>query len=132
MKVKLEEKYRRYYTLEELDIAKEIIRQEKEDDEYTAKDWAEYAVREALKDENGNNIDYLTKVITAEATTAKNCRAHDAYTSESGNMDVWIEATAKTYDGFIEVGAYLSDIWQTGAERYKDHMYINYYKKASL
>lgn len=43
-------------------------------------------------------------------------------------MDVWVEATAKTYFGFVEVGAYLSDIWNTGAVKYTEHMYIKYYK----
>ena len=42
-------------------------------------------------------------------------------------MDIWISAIAKTGLGFIVIGAYLSDIWQTGAERYADNMYIKYY-----
>lgn len=130
MKVKLEKEFRRHYTLEELDMAKAVINAEKED-ESTAEEWAEYAVREALKKDNGEYADYLSRVITAKAETAKNYRAWNEY-GETGNLDVWIEAMAKTYNGFIEVGAYLSDIWKSGAERYKHHMYIRYYKEASL
>lgn len=132
MKVKLEEKYRRYYTLEELDAAREIIKQEKEEDNSTAKEWAEYAIREALLDDDMHYIDYISKVISAEATTSKNSRANNAYTNDSGNMDVWIEAVAKTWNGYIEIGAYLTDIWQTGVKHYKEHMYIEYYKKANV
>ena len=125
MKVKLEENYKSIYTIQELEMAKEVIKIEK-DDEDTAKSWAEYAVREALKNETG---DFCREVIKAEATTAKNCRVHDAYGEGTGCMDVWIEAVAETSDGFIKVGAYLSDIWNTGGVDYLDKMYIVRYKK---
>ena len=125
MKVRLEESYRKLYTLEELDAAKRVIKMEKEDDEETAKGWAEYAVREALK----GTGDFPREVITAEARTALNCRAWDAYGEGTGKMDVFIEALAETAEGFVKIGAYLSDIWQTGAEEYKHHMYIQRYKK---
>ena len=72
--------------------------------------------------------DYSVEIIKADATTAKNYRAWNLYGDESQDMDVWVEATAKTGKGFIEVGAYLSDIWQTGAVDYTHHMYTKYYK----
>ena len=125
MKVTLEKEYKKYYTLEDIDRAKEVIRYEKEDEE-TAKGWAEYAVREALREEN----DYLDRIIEADARTARNCRAWNLYGETTGDMDTWITATAKTSLGFIEVGAYLSDIWQTGATPYKHHMFIAYYARA--
>lgn len=122
MKVTLEERYKDIYTMNEYEVAKKVIVQEK-DDEETAKGWAEYAVKEALK----GTGDYLDRVIEATATTAKNCRAWDAYFEGSGNMDVWIKAIAKTIDGFIEVGACLTDIWQSGSTPYKDKMFITRY-----
>lgn len=125
MKVSLEKEYRRWYTLEELDQAKQVIAAEKEDEE-TAKGWAAYAVREALK----GTGDYDREVLQASARTARNCRAWDAYGEGSGTMDVWIEALARTADGFIDIGAYLSDIWQSGAVGYKQHMYVQRYTKA--
>ncbi len=124
MKVKLEKDYRKNYTLDDLDRAKKVIAYEKENDEDTAKGWAEYAINEAL---NGLN-DYIVEILKADATTAKNGRAFDLYGEGTDNMDVWVEATAKTDFGFIEVGAYLSDIWQTGAVKYTEHMCIKYYK----
>lgn len=121
MKVTLEKDYRKYYTLEDLDRAKAVIKAEKEDDTYTAKEWAEYAAREALRGEEA----FLVEVIRAEATTAKNCRVWGAYTDDSADMDVYISFLAETSDGFIEAGAYLTDIWRSEAEtRYKNHMYI--------
>lgn len=138
MKVALEKGYRKHYTLEDLEIAKKIIQWEKEDG-MSAKDWAEMAIREALK----GTGDYLKECLKAEAHTAKNCRANDNYWpseyNEDGvwiegshNMDVWIGATAQTDNGFIIVGAYLTDIWNTGAAEYKQHMYIRYFKVSKL
>ena len=119
MKVTIERGYKDFYTLTDLESAKAIIKAEKED-EWTAKDAAEYAVKEALS----GTDDYLDKVIEATARTAKNSRIHDAHGEGTGMMDVWIEATARTRKGYVEVGAYLSDIWQTGGTPYKHQMFI--------
>lgn len=123
MKVNLEKEYRRWYTLEELEQAKTIIAAEKEDEE-TAKGWAAYAVNEALK---GTGEVSRDEILKAEAHTARNCRAWNLYGEGTGNMDVWINIVARTSEGFIECGAYLSDIWQSGAVEYKQHMYIQRY-----
>ncbi len=120
MKVRLEKDYRKLYTLEKLDLAKAVIAAEKED-EMSAKDWAEYAVREALRNEDESVIE----ILKAEATTAKNCRAWNEY-GETEDMDVWISFLAETTKGFIRGGAYLSDIWNTGGTKYKNHMYIRW------
>lgn len=122
MKVKLEKDYRKYYTLEDLDRAKAVIKAEKEDDTYTAKEWAEYAAREALRGEKAS----LVEVIRAEATTAKNCNVWNRYGDDSADMDVYIRFLAETTEGFIKGGAYLSNIWETGATEYKRHMYIRW------
>ena len=119
MKVTLQKDYRGLYTLDDVERAKMVIAYEKENDTETVKSWAEYAVREALK-ETGL---YLRDVLTATASTAMNCRVWDAY-GNTADMDVWIEATAETSGGFVKVGAYLTDIWQTGAITYKQHMFI--------
>lgn len=122
MKVKLDANYRKIYTLEEYDMAKAVIAAEK-DDEMSPKDWAEYAVREALRNEDG----YLEEVLNAEARTAKNSRIDwDRYGDGTGMMDVWISFIAETTEGFIKGGAYLSDIWETGNTEYKQHMYIRW------
>lgn len=128
MKVTLEKDYRKRYTLDDLDRARKVIALEKED-ESSPKEWAEYAIGEALKNMDGIATDYLVEVIRAEAHTAKNCRAWNAYGyPEDGteDMDVWITFLAETEKGFIKGGAYLSDIWgsTSGIPTYKRHMYI--------
>ena len=122
MKVKLEDGYRAKYTLEEYDMAKAVIACEKEDN-FSVKEWAESAVREALRNEDG----YLEEVLKAEARTAKNSRIDwNRYGDGTGTMDVWISFVAETTEGFIKGGAYLSDIWDTGSTEYKQHMYIRW------
>lgn len=124
MKVTLEKNYKEYYTLADLEAAKLVITSEKEDEE-TPKGWAEYAVREALK----GKCDYLNHVIEASAETARNSRIWEQYGEGTKNFDVWISATAETDNGFIKIGAYLSDIWQTGATDYRNNMFIQYFKE---
>ena len=120
MKVTLEKDYRKLYTLEELDMAKAVIMAEKED-ELSAKDWAEYAINEALRNEEG----CLLTVLKAEAETAKNCRIWNRYgDGGTGEMDGWISFFAETSRGFIKGGAYLTDIWDTGCKEYKQYMHI--------
>lgn len=126
MKVLLEENYKDMYTISDLERAKEIIKEMKEDEE-TAKGYAEIAIGEALKESD----DYLKDVLVATARTAKNCRAFNNYSNHSYDMDVWVEAVAETWDGFIKVGAYLTDIWQAGSFDYKEHMYIRYFKEVT-
>lgn len=125
MKVTLEKEYRKYYTLEDMDAAKIVMKYEKDDDEKPA-GWLEYAVNEYLKD----TAEYCGEIIKAEARTARNCRAWNAYGDGTNNMDVWISGIARTSAGFLEIGAYLSDIWQTGATPYKEHIYaVEYCRK---
>lgn len=129
MKVTLEKNYRKYYTLEDLDRAKRVIVAEKED-ESTVKEWAEMAIREAIKNDDGIYEDYIVEIFKAEAHTAKNHRVWNAYgycdpeEANTQDMDVWIEFAAELEQGFIKGGAYLSDIWQTGGTDYREHMYI--------
>lgn len=126
MKVKLEDGYKDYYTLSDLEKAKAVIKFMK-DDESSVKEYAEYALNEALRDADI----YSMGIITAEASTAKNSRgrAWDAYGEDTGSMDVWVEALAKTNEGYIEIGAYLTDIWQTGDDHYSNNMFIRRFKE---
>lgn len=124
MKVKLDKRYRELYTLSDLERAKEVIKFMKEDTS-TVKEYAQYALIEALR---GTGV-YDREIITAEARTAGNRRAWNAYGEDTTTMDVWIEALARTSEGFIEFGAYLTDIWQTGGEHYKQNMYIKRFKE---
>ena len=129
MKINFPKDYKRFFTLEDLDACK-VVKAMQKDDETPVKDWAEYAVNEGLW--NGDGVcggDYCVKVLEVSAEYARNNRIYNAYGDGSGNMDIWITAAARTTNGFIEIGAYLSDIWQTGATPYKEHMFVQVYTR---
>lgn len=127
MLVKLQDNYKDLYTVNDLARARDIIKMMREDESVVA-EYAEMAVNEAL-DGRG---DYLRRVLKATASTAKNCRAWNAYDNDSQDMDVWVDAIAETDYGFIKVGAYLSDIWQKGAIPFSQYMWVTYYKESEL
>ena len=128
MKVTLDKGYRSYYTLEEYDIAKELIARQKSD-EFPLKDAAEIAVDEVLK---SNTCEYCQEILSVKAETTKNFRIWNYYFDDSRDFDVWIKTVAKTSYGFIEVGAYYSDINKIGAEEglnVAKNWYVQYYAK---
>lgn len=118
MKVLLPKDYKKYFTVEEYEIAREIIKTEKEDAS-TAKDMAEYAVREALI--KNDDLCYLEEILEAKAEVCKNILIVDCdiYFEGSKLMDIYISGVARVSFGYLEFGAYLSDIWETGAREYK-------------
>lgn len=117
MKVKMQDGYKDIYTLSDVERAKIVISAEKKDESDNkgreAIEYAETAVREILN--SYGEGDYLDRIIEANAETARNSRIWDAYGEGSGDMDIWISFIAKTSNGYMEGGAYLSDIWQVGA-----------------
>jgi len=130
MKVKIEKESRKWITLEEVSIAREIITAMKED-ESTIEDYAEMAINAAYDGKVWN-----IEVFKASAKIARNARAWNAYNDHSEKLDIWIEATAyiSCYNGyeFIMIGAYLSDIWQTSYDNYQEmasYMYIRRFKE---
>ena len=127
MKISFPKGYKTWMTLEDVDRTKEVAAGEKED-VFTPKDYAEMAANMALKHES----DYFEKVLEAKAEFARNARIWNDYTDNSGNMDIWISATVKTAKGFMEIGAYVTDIWQRlGSDYdYRDQMYIVKYRRA--
>ena len=103
MKVRFEKEDKKYITLEEAPIVREIIASMKED-ESTAEEYADMAIRAAC---DGNA--YGIEIMKASAKIAKNCRAWNAYSANSNSIDIWIEATAYiNNDEFIMIG-YLAD-----------------------
>lgn len=124
MKVTLPKDYKNIYTLNQVEQMKMVINFEKEDEE-TAKGWAEYAINEAIRNDHSSIVEIFK--VTAEANL--NNRIRDAYGEGTGMADVYIIAIAETTSGFIKVGAYLSDIWQTGTVEYRHHEFIQKYKK---
>ena len=117
MKVTMSADSKRIITLEEAPIARAIIANLKED-ESTAAEYIRYAINAACG--------HCEEVYKATATIAKNCRAWNSIIENSADIDVWIDATARTSDGFCIIGAYLTDIWSLSGDNAKEmanHMY---------
>lgn len=119
MKITVSAESRKYITVAEMPIVRQIIEEFKQSDE-TVKEYAEMAARIA-------SDSHVLKVFESTATITKNRRVWDAYNEESGDLDVWVEFTALTGAGFVMGGAYLTDLWQvTGdnAEEIRELMFI--------
>ena len=129
MKVTFGKDYKKYLTLSEYEYAKTMIRDFKED-ESSAAEYAEYAVN-AIGAAHG--VGGCERVLDCSAEIAGNCRVHDNYGTGSGTLDIWLHGVAKTWDAYIEFGAYLTDIWSLCGDNAADiaraHMYSVVYKK---
>lgn len=127
MKVALLKEDKKYITLADAPIVRQIIADMKED-ESTAADYAEYAIQAAY-----NHGAYGVEVLKASAKIVKNSRAWNAYNDHSEKLDIWINATAYVNGNeFIMIGAYLSDIWQItcdNAPEIATNMYIRKFKE---
>lgn len=126
MKVSITAESKRYITLEEAPIAKAIIDNLKED-ETTAAEYVTYAINAACKGT-------CQEVFKAKATICKNCRANNSIIENSKDLDVWIEATAQTTEGFCIIGVCLSDIWQLcedNRENIVSRMYVRTFTEKS-
>lgn len=119
MKVTLTAEMKKIITVAEMPAVRQMIESLK-DDSFTAKEYAEMAANAA-----GNG--HVMKVLECSAEIAKNCRACDNYTNDSGDLDVWVNFTAYTTEGFVMGGAYLTDIWAITGDNHNEirrHMYI--------
>ena len=121
MKVSMSENYKKFFTVEEVQTAKQIIREMKED-ESTPSEYAETAAR-------CFNFGWIAKVLEAKATVEKNARAWNAYGDNSGNLDIWIDATVQTSSGFLILGAYLTDIWSITGDENDDIQFHAFIRK---
>jgi len=127
MKVNLSKSYKEFFTISDLEKAREVIKCMKED-VFSVKEYAEMAVQHVLLKED--RYETLVRIIEANAEVRSNGRIFDAYGYGSGRMDVWLDITARTDRGYLEVGAYLTDIWSIGSETdLREHMWIQHYYK---
>lgn len=127
MKVRFEKEDKKYITIAEAPLVREIINDMKED-ESTPADYAECAIQAAYNC-GACNIE----VLKASAKIEKNARTWNAINNHSEKFDIWIDATAHVNgDEFVIIGAYLSDIWQItpdNALEIASHMYIRKFQE---
>lgn len=130
MKVKIRKEDRRF--LQE-HIAEHMVDIMAQEDSSKPSEVAEMAIREILK----GTDDWVSResILSTKARVARNCRIQDLYFEGSEDYDVWIEATARTAEGFIVLGAYLSDIWQIGAledGELRRRAWVQYFRSAEI
>lgn len=123
MKIQINKESKKVLTLSEMPIVKRIIKDFKDNEDDLSGDL------EILM-----NIFSADEVIKSTAYVSKNCRAYNVFSDDSGNIDIWIQATIyniySSENGggvFYMVGAYLSDLWQStgeNREELKSRMYI--------
>lgn len=127
MKVSISKRTKDCIYASQLDAAK-IVSMSCKDDAFSAMQYAEIAASLLLDD---NSV----KIFRAEAYVMPNNRIYDQFGSpndETGNLDVWIDFSAKSWNTFIEGGAYLTDIWglcSDNREETKRHMFCVRYDK---
>lgn len=132
MKVTITKEARRWITLEEAPVARKIIEDMKED--AAAKEYAKSAVN-CIGSANGRGFNWCSNILEATAEISGNRRVWNAYSDESGRLDIWINFTARTGTGFVEGGAYLTDIWQIDGTNYGDlssHMYYRIFEEVKV
>ena len=125
MKVKITERAKKFLTLEELPVAKQVINDLKEDNEL--ENYGKIAARIA----SGTNETF--EILKAEAEISHNRRVYDAFCEGSGKIDIWMEFYAyNAYAGFYEIGVYLTDLWNStgdNSDEIKSHMFILEFKR---
>lgn len=127
MIVKITNDAKKWLTVYELEQAKIIIQQFKEDDSMA--DLCQIAARVA-----GGAINSF-EILRSSAEIARNERIQDMYHENSGKLDVWIRCYAfSPYAGFYVIGAYYSDLIQYDgteetAERIRSNMHIREFKE---
>ena len=128
MKVNITKESKKWLTVDEYDRAKEIVRQMK-DDEWSAEQYVDMAAICWLRNTGKN--DYRARVIEASAEIAKNSRAGNAFNDDSGTLDVWMKGLVETWDGFLKIECYLTDIWSIGPEsfnkKFPEYCWARYY-----
>ena len=131
MKVRLEKEDKKYITLAQAPLVREIIADMKED-EIKPEEYAEMAVRAAYS----NTLVFNVEVLKATARIVKSSKAWNVMSDHSEDLDIWVEATAyvSLSDSYecIMIGTYLSDIWhitEDNKEEIASYMYIRRFKE---
>ena len=125
MKVKITADSKKIIRMYQVDVAKRIVKSLAED-EMSAADYAVYAVNAIM----ASRQDGCDRILECTAEIAGNGRAWNSILEDSENLDVWISGIARTYTGYVEFGAYLTDIWNlTGEDDEAEYMYSAIYTR---
>lgn len=133
MKVTITNESKNYLTVNEYEKAKALVKQMKDDDQ-SAAEAAEYAARAILRSTRYSQYaDYFSGILAASAEICRDSSTPWDYHGDGfGFLNVWINATAETADGFLKFGCLLSDIYSLDGETETsdalvNHAYIRYF-----
>lgn len=132
MKVNITKESRKWMTVEELDYAKKIVKDMK-DDGFTPMEYAKMAADSVLWHKRfGEHSDSVRRVLEASAEICRDYKIPvEQFGEGCGYLGVWIDATVETWSGFMKIGCLLSDIWALGTDEAArdliDHSWIRYY-----
>lgn len=112
MKVSMTSKSKSIITLNEAPAARKIILDLKENPT-TVEEYAKIGA--SVLTEHWHD-GFGVEILKAKAEISKNRSVWDYYHDKSENLDVWIEATARSANAFYEFGIYLSDVWRVGQD----------------
>lgn len=115
MKVTLPKDYRSLFTLEEMDIARKLIREMK-DDGLPAYEYADIAVSYILNNFLPSTGGYFDELLKSSFEITRNGYGWERYGVGYRNMDIWFEGVAKTSRGYLEFGIYMTDVWSIGGD----------------
>lgn len=135
MKVVITEQSKYYLTVNEYEKAKELVKQLKGDG-FTAAEVAEYGARAILDSAKyRDESDGVAKVLDASAEICRDSSTPWDYHGDGcGFLNVWINATVETWNGFIKFGCLYSDaVSVDGSDESKNavanHSYVRYFKE---
>ena len=131
MIVNVTEESKRYLTMAEEPFVYKIVGDFQEQEEGEPGEYLDMAAQIVARKYG----EYPKKVIFARAEIAKNERICNIHGEGTENLDVWIEGLVQTDSSYIELGAYITDIWDiSGVNRAHDdqlvsHMYVRRFKE---
>ena len=136
MKIIIDDYAKKTLTLEDMPVVKKMIADFKEDT--GLKEYAEMAARCWLNNTEYGKTDFVGgdyfKIYDVKATFCRNRNYWNYYSDESGDIDIWVQATIRTAHAFLEIGVCLSEIWQIGSSEefnasFPEKCYANYYQR---
>ena len=133
MKVRITQEAKKWLTLAQAPVARQIVMDMKESEESAADILMSAAngYRRSFDDcDCGKRCElgWPKRVMEAKAEICGNQRVWDYFSEGSGTLDVWVSGYVLFDFGVLEIHAYLSDIWSLGpdgaAQNMVDHAYI--------
>ena len=131
MKVRITQEAKKWLTLAQAPVARQIVMDMKESEESAADVLMSAAngYRRSFDDRGKRcELGWPTRVLEAKAEICGNQRVYNYFSEGSGTLDVWVSGYVLFSKGILEIHSCLSDIWSLGpdgaAQNLVNHSYI--------